>query len=568
MDRISKSLLEEFVAEHGLLHLSEDKAFEHFAGFLATSRHHSETLSPMEIAVGDGGDCGIDCLAIIANGALITEADEVDELVEANGYLDVIFVLTQAERSASFSSAKIGQFGFGVRDFFSENPQLPQNDALQEFAEITNKIFAYSSKFRRGNPRCLMYYITTGRWVEDQNLVTRRDGERGDVEALGIFRDVVFECVGSERIQELYQDTKNATSAEISFPSRTALPEIQGVEQAYVGVVSGTDYLKLLRNDSGEILASLFYDNVRHWQQWNPVNKEIKETICDNNSRQFFPLLNNGVTIVARRINTTGNRVLIEDYQIVNGCQTSYIIHECSDSIDENMLVPIRLIATQDTEVRNSIIKATNRQTEVTEDQLFALSDFPKQLERFFPTYDGKKGLYYERRSRQYNQTEGIEKVRVVDMRTMVRNFASIFLDSPHRTTRNYRSLLQQVGTNIFNRDHKLEPYYTAAYAAFRLEFLFRRQVIDTSLKPARYHILMAFRYYIGGKSVPRMNSNEIVRWCSTINETLWDDSECEKLFVKAKDQVIQTANGDLHRDNIRTESFTNNLKQSLTSEE
>lgn len=43
--------------------------------------------------------------------------------------------------------------------------------------------------------------------------------------------------------------------------------------------------------------------------------------------------------------------------------------------------MPVRLIATQDDGVKNAIIKATNRQTLVTEEQLFALSEFPKKLE-------------------------------------------------------------------------------------------------------------------------------------------------------------------------------------------
>jgi hypothetical protein len=34
-------------------------------------------------------------------------------------------------------------------------------------------------------------------------------------------------------------------------------------------------------------------------------------------------LMNNGVTIIARHLQPTGNRFHIEDFQIVNGCQTS-----------------------------------------------------------------------------------------------------------------------------------------------------------------------------------------------------------------------------------------------------
>lgn len=64
----------------------------------------------------------------------------------------------------------------------------------------------------------------------------------------------------------------------------------------------------------------------------------------------------------------------------MNGCQTSYVLHEMRDSLDERVMIPVRIIATQDEALKNAIIKATNRQTPVTEEQLVALSDFPKKL--------------------------------------------------------------------------------------------------------------------------------------------------------------------------------------------
>lgn len=49
-----------------------------------------------------------------------------------------------------------------------------------------------------------------------------------------------------------------------------------------------------------------------------------------------------------------------------------------------------------------------------------------------------------------------------------------MFLDEAHRTTRNYTALKEKVGTDIFGKEHRLEPYYAASFALYRLEFLFR----------------------------------------------------------------------------------------------
>lgn len=565
MDRITKSLLDEFVNQNGFQTLPEDKAFEHFCGYLITSSHYSASFSSEDISVGAGGDCGIDCITIIVNGYLVTEPEEIEDLAETNNYLDVTFLFVQAERSSSFESSKIGQFGFGINDFFSEQPTLPHNDDVKLAFRITNEIFRRSGLFKKGNPKCYLYYMTTGKWVEDRNLSGRRDAVVADLVSLNIFRHVEFDCLGAGELHRLYREAMNVISTEIVFAERTVLPEFPAVEQAYLGVLPAPEFLKLVQNDTEEILTSIFYDNVRDWQEWNPVNTEIRETLENDDLRIYFPLLNNGVTIVAKRVHPTGNRFLIEDYQVVNGCQTSYVLHETRTHLSEQVFVPVRLIATDDVKIKNSIIKATNCQTQVTDDQLFALTDFPKTLEDYFPTFEGKKRLFYERRSRQYNAVEGIEKVRVIDMRTLVRSFASIFLELPHRTTKNYKALLKTIGTDIFNKEDCLDPYYVAGYAYYRLEFLFRNQLLPSELKPARYHLLLAYRILASPGDLPRMNSHEMERFCQVLMETLWDDEKSKSIFSEAESHVRAVADGNLHRDNIRTEPFTQHLKARLT---
>ena len=67
----------------------------------------------------------------------------------------------------------------------------------------------------------------------------------------------------------------------------------------------------------------------------------------------------------------------------MNGCQTSHVLFEVAreQAISDSVMIPLRLIATQDEDVVNAIIRATNRQTEVKEEQFFAITEFPRQLE-------------------------------------------------------------------------------------------------------------------------------------------------------------------------------------------
>ncbi|WPH22312.1 AIPR family protein [Variovorax paradoxus] len=565
MDRITKSLLDESSAEHDLTALAEDKRFEHFAALLTIGRFVSEALDTTDVVIGATGDSGIDAVAIIANGALVENSSEIEELAERNGYLDVTFVFVQAERSSAFETAKIGQFSFGVQDFFKEKPSLPRGRDVAELANIMSAVYKQSSKFKRGNPVCRMYYVTTGTWTGDAALEARRKAAVDDLAALRIFRLVEFQPVDAEGIQRLYRESRNSVAREFEFAQKTVVPTIDGVTEAYVGLLPAREFLRLIEDETGEMLKGIFYDNVRDWQDFNAVNSEMRTTLESQTTRARFALMNNGVTVIAKTLRTTANRFYIEDYQVVNGCQTSHVIHDQRASIDDTVMIPLRLIATQDEEIIGSIVKATNRQTEVREEQLLALSDFQKKLEAYFNAFEDAQRLYYERRSRQYSNAGGIEKTRIVTPGGLIRAFASMFLEEPHRATRSYRRILDRVGVDLFAEGDKLEPYYLAALAAYRLEYLFRNQVLDGSLRAARYEILLAIRLSEMPSPLPRMNSHEMERLCKPLSAKLWDAAESEKMFANASRMVLKAANGDLDAASLRTEPFTDALKALTT---
>lgn len=561
MDRITKSLLDEFSRDTDISNLPEERRFEYFATALTVGRHVSESFDAADLATGQGGDTGVDAIATIVNGSLVTDAELVEELGDTNGYLDVTFVFVQAERSSAFDMSKIGQFGFGVSDFFSESPKLPRNDAVRDAAEIMTAVYDRGSRFTRGNPVCRLYYVTTGKWTDDANLVARRNAVIEDLAHLNIFRDVDFIQVDADAMRKLYSQTKNAISREFVFGERTVIPEIAGVSDAYIGLLPAKEFLSLIQDEDGELVKSIFYDNVRDFQDFNAVNAEMRDTLSSAELRARFVLMNNGITVIAKTLRPTGNRMYIEDYQVVNGCQTSHVLYDQRDNLDPSVMVPLRLIGTQDEAVISGIIKATNRQTEVKEEQLIALSDFQKRLEVFFQSFDDGKKLYYERRSRQFNSVAGIEKTRIVTPANLIRAYASMFLEEPHRTTRTYRALLGNVGKEIFGPAHRLEPYYAAAFAQYRLEFLFRSQSLAAKYKPARYHILLASRIILEPGEPPAPNSHEMRRYSERLMEKFWDANESDKVFQRAAGIVDTVAESNFHRDHIRTQPFTDRLR-------
>ncbi len=479
------------------------------------------------------------------------------EEVKSASELDVTFVFMQADRGPQFEAAKMGDFGFAVLDFFKEQPQLPRTEEIKSSAAIMSALYGYSAKFKRGNPACRLYFVTTGTWAEDQQLDVRRRAIIADLTATNMFRDVTFMPLGAAGIQKLYRQSKSAIEREFVFENRVTVPEVPQVAQAYVGFLPVPELMKIISDDDGEMIAGLFYSNPRDWQDYNDVNSEIKKTLQSPDKGRFV-LMNNGITIIARNIRPTGNKFVIEDYQIVNGCQTSHVLFEQASKDDKSVAVPVRLIGTEDESVINAIIRATNRQTPVSEDQFFALEEFPKQLEQFFQAFQPAQRLYYERRSKQYDRLDGIEKTRVITQPNVIKAFAGMFLDEAHRTTRNYSAIKAKVGTEIFGKGHKLDPYYTAAYALYRLEYLFRNGKLEAKCKPARFHIVLALRLLGSPQPIPKyMNSNEMEKYCKSLLATLWDSMKGDDLITLAAKTVDDAMGGDFDRDSIRTEAAT-----------
>jgi hypothetical protein len=192
----------------------------------------------------------------------------------------------------------------------------------------------------------------------------------------------------------------------------------------------------------------------------------------------------------------------------------------------------------------------------VKDEQFFAVTEFAKKVELFFQSFADTKKLYYERRSHQFDALP-IEKTRIVTPGSLIKAFAAMYREEPHSTTRNYGRLIDQIGKSIFLDEHKLDPYYVSAFAAYKLEYLFRSQAIDASLKPARYQILLAFRLIANAAPLPRMNANEMERHCRVICDILWDSSKCFTYFRHAADAVSTVAAGNFDSDNIRVLPFT-----------
>ena len=442
---------------------------------------------------------------------------------------------------------------------------MPRNEFVKKMANLQEFIYHKSALMTKGKPACKMFYVTTGKWRNELHPKGRIESGVNDIKETSLFGNVTFNPVDADGIQKLYRDTKTKVAADFNFREKTVLPNIEGITEAYLGVIPAAEYLSLITDESGNIRKSLFYDNVRDFQDYNDVNKEVRATL-ESAHKDRFAMLNNGVTLVAKSLNTVGNRFHIEDYQIVNGCQTSHVLYNQRESLTPSVYVPIKVIATADDTITNEVIKATNRQTQVKTEELYALTDFEKKLEAFYTTYEERKKLFYERRSKQYNGVPGVEKVRIITRNTQIKAFASMFLDEPHRAGRYYGTLLKTIGGDLFSADHQPLPYYTAAFGYYKLEYLFRNTSLSPDYKPYRYHLLMILRYQVNGTRLPNLSvARKIDPYCQSLLDVLWDDDLALAAYKEAIKIIELVSEGDdIDRNILKTQAFTDSVKKAV----
>ena len=584
-DLVLEGFVDSFAEARGLSNLPQNEVFEAFVASSILRKYHQSDILGMEddILVGGGGDGGMDAVVILVNGRLVSTEESLQFFFDSHGRLDVEFVFIQSKTSSGFNAAEIGNFAFGVEQFFRS---VLSSDASMAFKpEIIQKIdltrTIYSQAIRMQNhPKCSLYYVTTGSWADAPEPSGRLDDGKSRLVGLTLFSDVRVTPVDADLLKTTYRELERSVVKEVDFTRTAAFPRIDRVGEAYIGLLPGSEFIKLVTTDDGELNRELFFDNVRDFQGHNPVNREIEHTLSDEQLRNSFPLLNNGITIIARSIKRTADTFQIHDFQIVNGCQTTHILFQNRDVVDENTFIPVKLVATDDSQVVNEVIKATNRQTAVLPEALESLSTFHRELEDLYITRESGRSfserIYYERRSKQYAM-DNIHPSNIVTLTGQITSFIGMFLDEPHSHPRYYGELLKSYEGRLFAGDHKPEPYYTSGVSLAMVEKWLNSRSEWRELRSYKHQLLMLLRVLISGPDMPRLNSNGISAYSLRVVDALRDPNRGLEEFGKAVDVLrtslerFRTQNSGRPNDAERNpphrlRAFTEQLKQDVHS--
>ncbi|HEY8688652.1 MAG TPA: AIPR family protein, partial [Chitinophagaceae bacterium] len=502
-----------FRDSYGLNNIADGDAFERFVNSGILTSHQPDAFTADselldKICVGGMGDNGIDGLAIKLNGILIKSVEEINDIISKFKTANIEFIFVQSKYKEKFEASELNTFIAGVRNFLSNTPAIALNEKTAELNKLKDHLMSDEVVYHwENNPTVRMYYVAMGKWRNIPQHIALGEQAVSDIKALNIYENAELHFMDSEYLKNILDSNENNFTAFIDTIITMELTKVDGVENSCIALCTGEEFAKMLTTDEGVIRKSLFDNNVRDFQGENSVNSEILATIKDEPSK--FILLNNGITVVCDEFTTKNRRLKITNPQIVNGCQTSHVLYTARKKGVDISKVPlsVKFISTKDQEISNDIVRGTNRQNIVMDEAFEGTKKFHKDLEQFFNHINSEfpEKIYYERRAKQYSHNPAIKQVQKINLRILTQFFSAMFLNKPHLSHRHESILLREQANILFQESQSKLPYFTACYAFYKLEQLFREGKFHPDLKAYKAHLLMMFRESIGGKC-PNIN--------------------------------------------------------------
>lgn len=567
MHRIIQSYVKTFCEENGISkQAKEDKQFEYVANYCIIRSFYPEDFDPELITTDDADDAGIDGICFLIDGELVTTFNEAQDIFNRpKRNISVTIYLMQAKTSESFDKGEILKFGQGTVDLVTEHSELPQSDFIKDQKEILNLIIDNVPKLLNGRPDvCLRYITNSNNPIAAEIEATRKTIIR-DIENTGFFNSVEFCYIGLNDLIKLWDKSQNSINALFEVRQSSPYPSMPGVTEAYIAIVPLREYVdKVLSDSDGRLRLHIFEENVRAFLgESNPVNKQIQETLKVLEKQERFAILNNGITIIAPEVKIQNEKISIDNYRIVNGCQTSNVLFENRDLIKANAMITVRVIEATDLDVIADVVRATNSQSKVEEAQFISYESIVRRIERYFLVTEDKPGeevkLYFERRIGQYRNTS-TPKVRIFSITDTCRAVGAMFLQVPDMAFRYPTKMITNYYDKLLNDKNKEIVYYTAALALYRWKLLTAHGKIDSKYTIHKWHILSILPYAAWNKTMPSMANKKIEAFCKNIIGTCSkSDDECLALFKKATD-VIDALGGQKTRDEIRSQAYTQSI--------
>lgn len=234
---------------------------------------------------------------------------------------------------------------------------------------------------------------------------------------------------------------------------------------------------------------TLFDRNVRLFlgARKESINARIRDTIKDSRERGNFWAYNNGITFICDRYdyNEDKRNILLNNFSIVNGCQTTVTVANSDDTELADVKILARFISSPKEPIIDSIILYNNSQTPIHPWEIASQDKTQKRLKKdlsnepnpyFYQTRKGEKRTLKDK-ERYYMENGKIREI-IYDK---LAQYLGAFNGFPLVAYNDKATLFTKHREKIFPEDIKAEYAILVWRAGEISEELVRREIIDAN---------------------------------------------------------------------------------------
>lgn len=391
-----------------------------------------------EMLVDGGNDLGVDAIEII----------ERDDSAE-------IFLIQSKHRTSHKTTdktinenevLKVVRF---VHALFEQDEWISKNGNLQ-VREAANRIW---DMHRRGVIcRYRLVFCTNGACLHESAESLLQSAIRN-------LPNVLYEQYTARNLlRDLGQSARDCETGTLQALGRDTLERIDGDVRGVIASVDAVSFVKLIQTDDGKsVKRHLFNENLRVFLGANGgYNSNIIETASSSDSYLFW-YLNNGITITCRNYSFNKAHVSpvinIQDFQIVNGAQTSHSLMEAyrrSPQDLKNVVILVRIYATDRSDITERVAVATNSQARIQARDLRANHAVLKNLETAFRDH----GYFFERKRNSHTDADPAKRIDALKLGQILLAYK---LREPDRAKADSDSIFGDRFGMIFHEHHGID---------------------------------------------------------------------------------------------------------------
>jgi hypothetical protein len=497
--------------------------------------------------IDGGGDGGVDGFFTFLNGELLSEDTELGN-IKRNPKFDLFII--QAKTTDSFSELAVEHVTATIKHIFDLSRDIKElrlyNTQLVEKVDIFRNAFG---KLLSLHPilSIKFIYTTKGNIQEiHPNVLKNADLLKSALKELFRNSKADVEFIGAKELLDLYNIRKDYT-LQIQFHESY----ISTAADNYIILSNLADFYEFVTDDNRQLQRHIFESNVRDYQGDVEVNKDIFLTLKTVDNLDFW-WLNNGITILASTASIAGKKITLDNVQIVNGLQTTMEIAKYfdekgryDDPQDKKRSILVRIIVTDDPEIRDRIIKATNFQTRIPPPSLRATDRIQRNIETFFLT----EGWFYDRRKNYYKNI-GKPSSKIIGIPLLSQVLMAIILREPYQARSRPTALIksEEDYNKLFNETTSPEIYLLCAKIIKKIESSIRSKfpqhvlALKTSFK---FHASMVLMIQLTKKKNYSLNH---------LTKNLFDEindemlSQCFDVTINSAQQFSRDTGWDLNR--------------------